>query len=308
MARPDIRARLAGSAPLVLDGAMGSELQRRGVWVSHGATEEKLGAWSATAMRDAPETVRAIHEDYFKAGADIATTNSFWTNSVKLGLVGLGDRAAEYTRRAGEIAVEARNRVRPAADVAGGMAPPHGGRAPVDPIDLPREFALQARALKESGVDLLLLEYIGYIADIVAAIDAVKPAGLPVMIGIRHVAEDGRMQAGETYDQLVAALGPREVAAILLMCSSPAAISAGLPKLRTAFSGPIGAYPNTGYRRAGKPLGAGQWHGLDTTTYRPADLAADGAAWLDMGAQIIGGCCATTPEHIAALRAVVPQS
>ena len=144
--------------------------------------------------------------------------------------------------------------------------------------------------------------------NIVAAIDAVKPAGLPVMIGIRHIAEDGTMQAGETYDQLVAALGSREVAAILLMCSSATAISAGLPKLRRAFSGPIGAYPNTGYRRAGKPLGPDQqWHGLDTTTYAPANLAADGVAWLGMGAQIIGGCCATTPEHIAALRAVVPQ-
>ena len=308
MARQDIRERLAAGTPLLLDGAMGSELQRRGVWVSHGSTDEKLGAWSATAMRDAPEIVREVHEDYFKVGADIATTNSFWTNSVKLGVVGLADKAAEYTRLAGEIAVEARDRLRPEAYVAGGMAPPHGGRAPVDPIDLPREFALQSRALKESGVDLLLLEYMGYIADIVAAVDAVRPSGLPVMIGIRHIAEDGRMQAGETYDELVAALGSREVTAILLMCSSPTAISAGLPKLRKAFSGPIGAYPNTGYRRAGKPLGTDQqWHGLDTTTYTPPNLAADGAAWLEMGAQIVGGCCATTPAHIAALRGAVPR-
>jgi methionine synthase / methylenetetrahydrofolate reductase(NADPH) len=228
---------------------------------------------------------------------------------VKLGLVGLGDKAAEYTRRSGEIAVETRDRLRPQAYVAGGMAPPRGGRAPVDPIDLPREFALQSRALKEGGVDVLLVEYIGYVDDIVAAMDAVKPAGLPVMIGLRHITEDGAMQAGESFEQLIAALGAREVAAILLMCSSPTAISAGLPKLQKVFSGPIGAYPNTGYRRAGKPLGPNQqWHGIDTTTYGPAHLAADGAAWLGMGAQIIGGCCATTPAHIAALRAVVPQS
>jgi len=307
VARPDIRERLAAGTPLVLDGAMGSELQRRGVWVSHGATEEKLGAWSATAMRDAPETVRAIHEDYFRVGADIATTNSFWTNSVKLGLVGLGDKAAEYTRRSGEIAVETRDRLRPQGYVAGGMAPPRGGRAPVDPIDLPREFALQSGALKEGGVDVLLVEYIGYVDDIVAAMDAVKPAGLPVMIGLRHITEEGAMQAGESFDQLIAALGAREVAAILLMCSSPTAISAGLPKLRKAYSGPIGAYPNIGYRRGGKPLGPSQqWHGLDTTTYAPANLAEDGKAWLGMGAQIVGGCCATTPALIAALRAVVP--
>ena len=101
----------------------------------------------------------------------------------------------------------------------------------------------------------------------------------------------------------------RKVAAILLMCSSPAAISAGLPKLRKAFTGPIGAYPNIGYGRASDPLGHGhQWHGLDTDTYTPDHLAADGLAWLAMGAQILGGCCATTPDHIAALRRVVPQS
>ena len=81
MARQDLRQRLADGRPLVMDGAMGSELQRRGVWVSHGATDAALGAWSATAMRDAPEVVREVHDDYFRAGADLAITNSFWTNS-----------------------------------------------------------------------------------------------------------------------------------------------------------------------------------------------------------------------------------
>jgi homocysteine S-methyltransferase len=308
LTRPDFRTRLATGAPLLLDGAMGSELQRRGVWVSHGATAEKLGAWSATAMRDAPETVRAVHDDYFRAGADIATTNSFWTNSVKLALAGLAGKAADYTRLSGEIAVAARDRLAPNAYVAGGMAPPRGGREPPDPVDLPREFAMQARALKDGGVDVLLLEYIGYIEDIVTAIDAAAPSGLPVMIGIRHVREDGTMQLGETYAALVAALGDRRPDAILLMCSTPTAISAGLPQLRQAFAGPIGAYPNIGYTKSGASLSGGrQWHDLDTTSYTPADLARDGAAWLAMGAQIVGGCCGTTPEHIAALRRVVPH-
>src|SRR5262249_56448308 len=135
-----------------------------------------------------------------------------------------------------------------------------------------------------------------------AAADAVARAAPPVMIGIRHVAEDGRMQAGETYEELVAALGTREVAAILLMCSTPSAISAGLPKLRRVFSGPIGTYPNIGYRHAAKPLGRDQqWHSLDTTTYTPANLPSDGAAWLDMGAQIIGGCLPPHPGPTPAL-------
>ena len=128
------------------------------------------------------------------------------------------------------------------------------------------------------------------------------------MIGLRHVTRDGGLQHGDTFGQLLAALGSREVAAILLMCSNPSDISASLPKLRKGFSGSIGAYPNIGYRRSAEAMTPGkQWHGLDTTTYSPANLATDGALWLEMGAQIIGGCCATTPAHIAALRAVVPE-
>src|SRR5258708_19723735 len=93
------------------------------------------------------------------------------------------------------------------------------------------------------------------------------------MIGIRHVRDDGAMQAGETYEQLIKALGKREVAAMLLMCSKPAAISAGLPLLRKAFSGPIGAYPNIGYRGASEAFGEGApWHNLATKTYPPTHL------------------------------------
>lgn len=309
MARQDFRARLATGKPMVMDGAMGSELQRRGVWVSHGATDDKLGAWSATAMRDAPETVREVHDDYFKVGADIAITNSFWTNSVKLGLAGLADKAEEYTRLSAQIAVESRDRLRPAAYVAGGMAPPLGGREGIDKVHLPREFAMQAKALKEGGADVILVEYIGYIDDIVAAVDAVSPVGLPVMLGLRHIRDDGLMQAGETYADLMTALGDRKVDAILLMCSRPEAITAGLPLLRAAYKGPIGAYPNHGYGKESHKLdGTHQWHSLDTTSYSPAQLAADGQTWMKMGAQIVGGCCSTTPDHIAALRKVVPLS
>ena len=310
MSREPIAARLLEGPPLVMDGATGSELQRRGVYLSHGVSNDRvLGAWSATAMRDAPEIVREVHEDYLRIGCDIVITNSFWTNTVKLGLVGLENEAQRFTRMAGEIAVEARGRLRPGAWVAGGMAPPHGGRpeVPVDRDDLPREFAMQARILAEAGVDAILAEYVGWIEDCVNAVDAVSAAGLPVMLGVRHVTEEGTMQHGESFADLIAALGDREVAAILLMCSSPEAIDASLPRLQSAFDGPVGAYPNTGYGESDEAVeDGGHFHLLDTTGIGPERLARHAKRWFDAGARIVGGCCATTPDHIRAIRALVP--
>ncbi len=301
--------RLSQGKPLVMDGATGSELQRRGVYVSHGVSEDRvLGAWSATAMRDAPEVVREVHEDYLKVGADILITNSFWTNSVKLGLVGLEDEAERYTRMAGEIAVEVRDRMKPEAFVAGGMAPPHGGRpeVPVDREDLAREFAMQARELAAAGVDFILPEYVGWLEDCVMAVDAVSEVGLPVVLGVRHVTREGTMQHGESFEDLAAALKGREVAAILLMCSSAEDINASLPRLAAAFDGPVGAYPNIGYGDSEESVkDGGHFHSLDTTTHSPAILANHARGWLDDGARIVGGCCASTPDHIAAIRALV---
>lgn len=103
--RRDIAERLRAGERFLLDGATGSELQRRKVDLSHGITEGgDLGAWSATAMGEAPDQVRAVHEDCFGVGADIVTTNSFWTNRVRLGLAGLAHKAEEYTRLAAELA------------------------------------------------------------------------------------------------------------------------------------------------------------------------------------------------------------
>ena len=92
-----------------------------------------------------------------------------------------------------------------------------------------------------------------------------------------------------------------------MRCSSPEAISATLPKLRSAFAGPVGAYANIGYKRANRPVRfpESQYHVIETEENTPERYAEDGRRWLDMGAQIIGGCCGTTPDHIAALRPVV---
>lgn len=313
MTPPDILPRLARGERLLLDGATGSELQHRGVNVSKGvsADGDVLGAWSATAMLDAPEVVRAVHEDYLRVGADIVTANSYNTNRGQLRRVGLEDRMEEFSRMAVELARAARDRYNPQAYVAGSIAPsnrmPYGWDPKrIPPVDeLRREWGDQARVLAEAGADLILIETMWAIFQLAPAVEAARATGLPVFLGL-HAALQGTMDSGETMEQLVEALQGNLPDAILLMCSPPEAISATLPRLRAAFAGPIGAYANLGYEKSDAPRDnpARQYHRL-RVRYSPHDYAAFVGDWLQMGAQVVGGCCGSSPEHIALLRPIV---
>ncbi|MGH7320447.1 MAG: homocysteine S-methyltransferase family protein [Candidatus Rokuibacteriota bacterium] len=311
----DILARLERGGHILLDGGTGSELQRRGVNVSKGVSADgALGAWSATAMEDAPDVVRAIHEDYLRVGADVITANSYNANRGQLGRVGLADRMEEFSRLAVEIARGARDRLAPDGFVAGAIAPTTrfpGGWDPkrVAPTaELLREWSDQVAVLAEAGADLILIESMSAVFQLMPAVEAAMTSGLRVFLGI-HAKSAGTMSSGETMEQLVAALKTegRHVDAILLMCSAPEAISATLPTLRAAFAGPIGAYANVGYHRGSQPprYPESQYHVIDIGENTPSRYAEYGRQWRDMGAQVLGGCCGTNPEHIAALRPVV---
>jgi len=306
--------RLESGDRLLMDGGTGSELQRRGVDVLQGATAQRLGAWSGPANIDAPEIVAEVHRDYLEARADIIISNSFWTNRHRLAPIGFGDDWERYARAAGHIAVETRNTTTPEAFVAGGIAAPcvevalpRAGQYPVSDVESLGESAVRnmfsevAKVLADEGVDCILPEYIGYIEDAVAAVKGAAEAGLPVLLGMRHVTTDGNLQYGESFEGLASALSGLEVAGVLLMCSQPEEVSASLPNLRSAFDGPIGAYSQIGYRPIA-PLGGEESRDPlppgENTPDRLAEFASD---WLDMGAQIVGGCCATTPAHIKAM-------
>jgi S-methylmethionine-dependent homocysteine/selenocysteine methylase len=312
MRSSEIRDRLRGGELLLLDGATGSELQRRGVNLSHGSTQETLGAWSATANIEAPDIVRQVHEDYLRLGVDIVTSNNFWTSKPDLESAGLGDRWEEYARAAGQIAVAARDSINPRAYVAAGIAPPRplSGMADGRSQEVQTVYREQARLLSEVGVDLILPEYVGRIEDCVAAVDASAEAGLPVFLGICHITKDGELPAGGNLDDLGRALKGHPVDAVLLMCAPPEDISASLPILRAAFDGPIGAYAHAGYEH-NPNFGSApdeQWHLIDDAElekYTPTVYAEFAHDWIKSGAQIIGGCCGTRPEHIAALLPVV---
>lgn len=307
-----IMSRLKNGERLLLDGGTGSELQRRGVDLSKGVIAENagtLGAWSATALIDAPEVVRTIHEDYLRVGADIVTANSYNANRGQLATVGAEDRTEELSHRAVSLAREARDRMNPDAYVAGSIAPtnrfPQGwdpSRVP-PPEQLARDWGDQTAVLADAGADLILIETMSAIFQLLPAVDAARATGLPVFLGV-HATPEGTMTSGETMEQLVEALADGMPDAILLMCRPPEYISATMPNLREAFFGPIGAYADVGYGRS-HDESARQYHTIEIGRNTPDRYAQYAEDWIQMGAQIIGGCCATTPEHIATLRPIV---
>jgi methionine synthase I (cobalamin-dependent) len=299
--------RLAEGARLLLDGATGSELQRRGVDVSKGASRDSA-AWSATAIEDAPETIRSIHEDYLRLGADVITANSFATNRSKLGRVGLASRMEEFTRVAVEIARSARDGLAPDALVAGSIGPTTNFPSVAPAEALLADWGDQVAVMAEAGADLIMIELMWAIPQLLPAVEVATASGLPVFLGVRTIPA-GTMASGESMDELVAALAcrSRPVDAILVMCSPPDAVSATLPLLRAAFDGPIGAYANVGYQRSSQTTGRGdgQYYQIDIGENTPERYAEYGRQWRTMGAQILGGCCGTTPEHISRLRPVI---
>ena len=304
MARRNIVDRLRAGELLILDGGTGTELQRRGVDVEKGTRGDEIGPWSAAANFDAPDVVREIHEDYLRAGADIIISNNFYTTPAMLERIGKQDDWEAYTRRGGELAIQARDAVNPDAYVAGGIAPPYQ-------CDLRAEFEGQARVLAASGVDFMVAEYMAGesiiddpISDCVTAVDACAVSALPVFLGLSNVREQGALHHGESFAELVAALKGHPVEGIFLMCSYPKDVTGSLPALREAYDGPIGAYAHLEYNENPK-FGSSPdepFFTLAEGENTPEKYAEIARGWKQGGAQIIGGCCATNPDHIRALR------
>ena len=283
-----------------MDGGTGSELQRRGVEVLLGSRGDKLGPWSATANLDAPDVVQQVHQDYLRVGADIIISNNFRTTRTRLAPVGLGERWKEYAEAGGRLAVRARDAINPEAYVAGGMAAPGLGmlndRSETDVAimgdqEYRREFAEHSKVLAATGVDVMLPEFVNYIDDCVAAVDACAEAGRPVWLGVPMVTTEGITRNGETMEDLGArAAGPPRpgdpphVQPPGGRQRHPAAAPPGLRRADRRVSQrrlqPDG--PGRGPRppRAGPHLGPGP-------PARPSwrELAQE---WIEMGAQIVG--------------------
>jgi len=278
----DIMTRLKSGERLLLDGAMGSEIRLR---------SNEVDRQSATV--DDPELVREIHDDYLRAGADIITTNTFSSGRVLLETNGPpGATMEQYNRRATEIALKERDRLRPEGFVAAGVSIPRGKQRAPGPgsKETWEDYRTQSAILADAGVNFMLYEFIGFVADCKAAAAAGTATGLPVFLGLRWVSAEGELESGESFEELIEALDGLRVDAILPMCCQPPAATGAVRKLRDVFGGVIGTYPRVGDF---------------TGDYTPEEFADQARRWIDAGAQVGGGCCNTTPDHIAALEPLV---
>jgi S-methylmethionine-dependent homocysteine/selenocysteine methylase len=316
-----LRERLTRGAPLLLDGALGTELERRGV-----ATPAP--AWSAAALATAPDQVLAVHRDFVRAGADLLTTNTFRTLARALpgAPPGEAERLLELAvhlarQAAGEAPADRAGPGGPAPVlVLGSMGPLEDcfrpDRVPTEPA-LGREHATRAAALLAAGVDGLLVETMNTRREALAALAAGRATGLPVLVAC-VAADPERLLDGDRLDAVVPALAEAGADAILVNCTPLAMTARVVPGLaRLVGDLPFGAYANNGY---GSPARGSRTRGAPapvadspaappsaavSAAVSPAAYARQAAGWLAAGARLIGGCCGTTPAHIAALRALL---
>lgn len=285
--RPSLRRALARTKPLVLDGATGTELERRGV-------RSDLPLWSSWGLLEAPGVVREIHAEYLRAGVDALTAATFRTHPRSLAAAGLEARAAELCDLAVRLAREAGEQVGRTPFVLGSAAPLEDcyrpERVPADDALL-REHALHARHLVRAGVDAILVETINTLREGVAAARAAREAGAELLVSFA-CGREARLLSGEPLGEAIEAVTAFAPLALGVNCLPPDAVNACLPVLGRARV-PFLVYANLG--APGAPLGAAA---RDAT---PEGFAAHARRWIDAGAACVGGCCGAGPAHLRAL-------
>lgn len=297
-----LEERLAEGGVVLLDGATGTELERRGAAMDD-------AAWCALATLTDGDLLRQVHEDYVRAGADVITANTFASSRLVLEAAGHGERVGEVVRRAVDLAREARDRAAAGRQVAvagsiSHMVPMQKGTAERDASRLATgqraAAALRemAELLAEAGVDLIMMEMM-YDPDLaVPAIAAALDTGLPVWVGFSAKrGEDGRLTGFQrpdlTFAEVVEAILPAGGAVTGVMHTSTDDIPEAIETLRAQWSGPLMAYPDSGY------LEMPNWRFVDVIA--PHALAGRCLEWIEAGVQVVGGCCGIGVEHIRAI-------
>lgn len=288
--------RLQRRPPLLLDGGLASELERRGA-----SLQTRL--WSAEILRTSPTLVGEVHRAYAEAGAEIATTATYQASFHTLAAVGLSPRESqELTRRSVELA-----RASGSPFVAGSVGPygatlegggEYRGGYSLSSAAYLDFHAPRVEALLAAGVDVIAAETLPVLDEAVALAALCEELDAPLWLSFQ--CRDARSLAGGAPVEIAAALADKApaVVAVGVNCVAPELVSPLLERMRATTSKPLVAYPNRGER----------WDPEGRRFLPPeaeVDLAALVPRWVERGARIVGGCCRTTPEDTLALAAAL---
>jgi homocysteine S-methyltransferase len=293
--------RLFSGAPVLCDGAMGTMLYGRGVFINRCYDELNLSQ---------PDTVAAVHTEYLQAGAEIIETNTFGANAFRLERYDLRDKVRAINLAGVRIARQCVNEIREKqatdAFVAGAIGPLGVRLEPLGKVGLDEAraaFAEQIRALAEGGpgvaADLLIVETMTSLAEAGAALRAARAEAPALRIVVMvTVDEDGNCLDGASAETAAARLTEWGADAVGCNCSAgPATVLGVIERMRAATDLPLAAMPNAGMPRAVE--------GRNIYMASPEYMASFARKFLKAGASFIGGCCGTTPSHIRAMKSAI---
>lgn len=294
----------------ILDGGMGQELIAR-------STSEPTYLWATKVMMDQPELVRQVHDDFFAAGASVATTNTYAIHHDRLIPVGLDDQFAALHETACKVAGAARDSACASACDSGGGGQVAGAIGPLvgsyrtDPLpeDAVAHFT-EICQIQAPFVDFFLYETVSTVEQVRAALEGAAQANMkladkalakPVWIAVSVDDEDGTMlRSGEALADVVPLIEAADhAAALLINCTTPESVTKGVDVIK-GTSKPFGAYAN-GFTRITQSFvqeGATVRELSARTDLTPDAYAAFAEDWAQKGATIIGGCCEVGPAHI----------
>jgi methionine synthase I (cobalamin-dependent)/5,10-methylenetetrahydrofolate reductase len=278
-------------APVLCDGAMGTLLYAKGIFINRSYDELNLSQ---------PDLIRGIHHEYLQAGAEIIETNTFGANAFRLARHSIADKVRDINRAGARLAREAAK----SFDVwVAGSVGPLGTR--IEPLgktsfqEARDAFREQIETLAEGGVDLLILETFGYLEEIHQAMLAARDAApsLPIVAQVT-IDEDGNCLDGSDPETFALKLAEWGADVIGCNCSvGPVAMLGAMERVRAATSLPLAAQPNAGIPRS--------VDGRNIYLCSPEYMASYARKFVSTGVRLVGGCCGTTPDHIRVMKSAL---
>lgn len=280
--------RIASGEKVLIDGATGSEMERRGV-------PGHTNGWFGGAALSHPDVLREVHLEYIRTGANLVISNTFATHRGVLYDAGAEADFEALNRRSVELAVEARDAGgRPEVVVAAGVSHWSFTGQDVSLDELEHSAVEQMSIMGAAGAEVIVLEMMVSIDRMLRLVRAAKMTGLPLWVGFAVGGEVGELPdpnvmtlpTGELLGDAVTALEGLGVDLVTIMHTDVALIDPCLDVLFDRWPGHVGVYAHS-------------WP--EENPISPADYAVACARWLDRGVVLVGGCCGTEPEHLVAL-------